>query len=99
MAVYSRAYQVVTAGRVREDEAIAYFGKNEVTTPAGNFQTARVGGSVQQPTITKNQSNEYVGKIRPVTDLASTQAEIVAANQGNAIAEAYNTGSNNSNKV
>jgi hypothetical protein len=92
---YSTAYQQVIAGRVREDEQIKYFGKNEVTTPAGNFQVSRVGGSVQQPVVTKNQQNEYVGKQRPVTNLAATQAQIVAANAGNAIAETYNTGSNN----
>lgn len=96
---YSKAYQQVIAGRVREDEQIAYFGKNEITTPVGSFVTARIGGSIQQPKIDKNQQNEFVGKIRPVTDPAATQAEIVAANGGNAIAEAYNTGSNNSNKV
>ena len=95
MGTYSKAYQQVTAGRVREDEAIAYFGKNEVTTPAGNFSVARTGGSVMQPVITKNQANEFVGKIRPVTNLAATQAQIVAANNGNAIAEGYNAGSNN----
>ena len=95
---YSRAYQQVTAGRVREDEAIAYFGKNEVTTPVGNFSTTRVGGSVAQPVITKNQSNEFVGKQRPVTNLAATQAQIVSGNRGNAVAEAYAAGSNNSAK-
>ena len=37
MAVYSKAYQTVTAGRVREDEAIAFFGQNKVAGPARVF--------------------------------------------------------------
>jgi hypothetical protein len=86
MGVYSKSYQTVTAGRVREDEAIAYFGKNEVSTPVGNFSTNRTGGAVAQPKITKDQANELVGKQRSTT--ASK----------NYIATAYDAGSNNSAK-
>ena len=44
MSVYSKAYQTVVAGRVREDEGIAYFGMNEITTPAGGFVMTRADG-------------------------------------------------------
>ena len=53
---YSRAYQEVTAGRVREDEAIGFFGDNKVATPARvtNFKTV---GSTKQPTIKVDHLN------------------------------------------
>jgi len=95
----STAYQQVIAGRVREDEQIGYFRENKITTPAGNFSTNRVGGSVAQPVVTQEpMRTENAGKIRPVTNLSATQAEIVAGNGGNAIAETYLPGSNNSAK-
>jgi len=80
---YSKSYQTVIAGRVREDET-SFFGLNKVATPVGTFITNRVSGNGQIPQITKNENmkTEYAGKIRP-TD-------------GGSIAEAMLSGSNNS---
>jgi hypothetical protein len=50
MGVYSTAYQDVTAGRVREDEGIAFYGKNRVATPPNTFEISNTGDS-KQPTI------------------------------------------------
>jgi len=47
---YSTAYQTVTAGRVREDEAIAFLGLNKFACASGvRRQTAL--GNLTQPTI------------------------------------------------
>jgi len=82
---YSKAYQTVVAGRVREDEAIAYFGDNRFTTPAGNFDMVRTGGSTAQPVITKNWLGiEYVGK--------NTNRDVP-------LLEAYDAGSNQVGKA
>jgi hypothetical protein len=95
---YSKAYQTVTAGRVREDEAIQYFGKNRYTTPVGNFST-QPGGANTQPKITADHLNtEVAGKVRPVAAPAAA-SKVVRANNGNAIASAYNVGSNNTVKA
>jgi hypothetical protein len=60
---YSKAYQEVTAGRVREEEALGYLKDNKVTTLAGNFTTNRTGGSTQLPKITMDAlRSENVGK-------------------------------------
>ncbi len=83
MATYSKAYQTVTAGRVREDE-VTFFKDNKSAFPTGTFTTSRVGGSVQQPVITKEYLKmEEAGKIRSTNPY---------------IAEAYIAGSNNSIK-
>jgi len=89
-----KAYQTVIAGRVREDELLAFYGGNFSAFATGRFSAHRTGGHLKQPVITKNYSNEYVGKQRPVA-AGATEAQIVAANGGNAIAEAYDAGSNN----
>ena len=47
---YSRAYQTVTAGRVREDEAIAFYGKNRIATPVDTFSIVAQGSS-KQPSL------------------------------------------------
>jgi hypothetical protein len=65
---YSKAYQTVTAGRVREDEAIGFFGDNKVATPARvtNFQTA---SSRKQPVIdTDHLNHEGRGKTGTTSD-------------------------------
>jgi hypothetical protein len=50
---YSKAYQEVIAGRVREDEQIAFYGKNKVATPARVTSFNNLGGR-KQPTVVKN---------------------------------------------
>ena len=65
---YSKAYQEVTAGRVRENEAIGFFGDNKVALPprVTNFVTA---GSRKQPVIdTDHLQHEGVGKTGTVSD-------------------------------
>ena len=46
---YSKAYQTVVAGRVREDE-MPFFKDNKVATPARVFTLAPTGGK-KQPTL------------------------------------------------
>jgi hypothetical protein len=60
--VYSKAYQTVWAGRVREDEAIGFYGHNEVALPPR--VTVFVNLSAQkQPTVSKDFLNtDRVGK-------------------------------------
>ena len=65
---YSKAYQEVTAGRVREDEAIAFFGDNKVATPARvtSFNTVQ---SRKQPVIdTDHLQHAGVGKTGTTSD-------------------------------
>ena len=57
---YSKSYQTVTAGRVREDEAIAFYGKNKIATPARVTNFTSMGGQ-KQPTVVE-EANEFVGK-------------------------------------
>lgn len=62
------AYQQVIAGRVREDEQIAFFGDNKVTTPARVSQITSQGGR-KQPTIVIDYLNyDGVGKAGTTTD-------------------------------
>jgi hypothetical protein len=71
MAAYSKAYQTVTAGRVREDEAIAFFGKNKVATPARvtNFNNL---SAQKQPTLAKDHlAHEGIGKAGTTADNAA----------------------------
>jgi len=77
-----KAYQTVIAGRVREDELLAFYGGNYSAFAPGIFNANRTGGSVVQPVLYKEHlKTEYVGKIRSST--------------GDAIVEAYDQGSNN----
>ena len=65
---YSKAYQTVVAGRVREDEAIAFFGDNKVATPARvtGFKTIQ---SRKQPVIdTDHLAHTGVGKPGTTSD-------------------------------
>ena len=60
--MYSKAYQQVIAGRVRENEQLSFFGKNKIGTPAGVFQIDSKGGQTQ-PTIKINiLGSSSVGK-------------------------------------
>ena len=51
--VYSKAYQQVWAGRVREDEAIGFFGHNSVALPP-KVTTFVNMISGKEPTVTKD---------------------------------------------
>lgn len=65
---YSKAYQTVTDGKVREDEAIGFFGDNKVATPARVTSFNSVGGK-KQPTIeTDHLQHTGVGKAGTVSD-------------------------------
>ena len=68
---YSRAYQEVIAGRVREDEQVGFFGKNEVATPVRVTSFNSVGGQ-QQPTVVE-EANEFVGKNVDLGGVTSTK--------------------------
>ena len=87
MAAYSKAYQTVIAGRVREDEGIAFYGKNKIAVP-GHVVTFANQSAQKQPKITTDAlQNQDVGKIRPAADLTATS---IAQNKS-----AYATGSIN----
>jgi hypothetical protein len=47
---YSKSYQQVVAGRVREDEAIGFFRYNKVAAPGRVFANYEIGGK-KQPTV------------------------------------------------
>ena len=70
-STYSRAYQTVTAGRVREDEAITFFGKNKIATPARITSFNSIGGQTQ-PKIVEDP-NEFVGKNVDLGGVTSTK--------------------------
>jgi len=58
---YSKAYQTVVAGRVREDE-LGFFKYNKLAVPSGSRYQAPIGGQ-KQPTIQKDYLDiEFVGK-------------------------------------
>jgi len=66
---YQNAYQEVIAGRVREDEQIAFFGKNRVATPVKTVTFASTGGK-KQPTLEKNYlQHPGVGKPGTTSDV------------------------------
>jgi hypothetical protein len=71
MSGYSKAYQEVIAGRVREDEQIAFYGDNKVALPARVTNFVSMGGATQ-PVIAEF-ANEFVGKNVDMTDLHSTK--------------------------
>ena len=73
MGTYSRAYQTVTAGRVREDEAITFLGKNKIATPARVTSFNSLGGQTASPTITEEKQNEFVGKSVDLGTVRSTK--------------------------
>ena len=66
---YSKAYQTVTAGRVREDEAIAFYGDNKIATPVKTTNFQNQGGK-KQPTLEKEYlQHEGVGKPGTTSDV------------------------------
>ena len=68
---YSKAYQEVVAGRVREDEQIAFYGDNKIATPVRTTNFQNQGGK-QQPTLEKDHlQHEGVGKPGTSADNAS----------------------------
>jgi len=69
---YSKAYQTVEAGRVREDEAIGFFGENKVALPA-RVTSFTPTGAKKQPTLEKNNLNH------PGIGKAGTSSEEIGA--------------------
>ena len=59
----SNSYQQVIAGRVREDEQVAFFGQNKLAVPSGVKQVTQVGvaGAVT-PLVKDYLKNTAVGK-------------------------------------
>ena len=65
---YSKAYQTVTAGRVREDEAIGFFGNNAVAGPARVSVITNLSAT-KQPTVTTDAlQHTGVGKSGTTSD-------------------------------
>lgn len=52
--MYSTAYQTVWAQRVREDEALPFFGKNKMVTPGRGVTALTAMGGKKQPTTQKD---------------------------------------------
>lgn len=78
---YSKAYQTVIAGRVREDE-VDFYGKNKVATPAGVYTTKSRGGVTKSPTFKKEYlKTEFVGKERS-TYIADTDVSYYNSYKG-----------------
>ena len=65
---YSKAYQTVTAGRVREDEAIGFFGNNAVAGPARVTVTTNTSARKQPVVDVDHLAHEGVGKTGTVSD-------------------------------
>jgi len=84
---YSRKYQEVVAGRVREDEG-TFGSMNKVATPAGTFTAFRVSGNADKeaPLAEDHLNTTQAGKARTVV------------NGENPVVTNYNAGSNNSAK-
>ena len=59
---YSRAYQTVVAGRVRDEEAIDIFRKNQVVTPARIASLNPVAGKKQVTVTSLALEDTQVGK-------------------------------------
>jgi len=74
---YSRAYQTVIAGRVREDEAISFYGKNKIALPPRVTNFVSMGGQ-KQPTLFVDPANEFVGKSVDLGGVTSTKRNIGA---------------------
>ena len=72
MSTYSKAYQEVVAGRVREDEQIGFYGENKVALPTRTTAFTPVGAK-KQPTLEKDNLNH------PGIGKAGTESEEIAA--------------------
>jgi len=68
---YSKAYQEVIAGRVREDEQVAFYGKNKISAGSRVTNFVSIGGQ-KQPTVVE-EANEFVGKSVDLGDETSTK--------------------------
>lgn len=77
---YSRSYQQVTAGRVREDED-SFNKNNYVATPARVFSANSVGGKKQPTVDVEHMHDEEMGKRRTVVG-GKTKAQRSAYNPG-----------------
>lgn len=69
---YSKAYQTVEAGRVREDEAIGFYGDNKVALPTRVTSFTPVGAK-KQPTLEKDYLHH------PGVGKAGTESEEIGA--------------------
>lgn len=65
---YSKAYQTVEAGRVRENESIGFFKDNKIATPARVTNFTSVGGKTQPTVETDHLQHTGVGKAGTVSD-------------------------------
>jgi len=68
---YSTAYQTVTAGRVREEEAIGFLGDNKVALPPRVTSFNNVGGKKQPTVETDHLAHTGVGKTGTTSDNTS----------------------------
>ena len=68
MSTYSKAYQLSPSGR--EDEAIAFYGKNKIS--CGRVTSFTSMGGQKQPTIVEEE-NEFVGKNVALGGVTSTK--------------------------
>jgi len=75
MSTYSKAYQEVVAGCVREDEAIGFFGNNEVALPSRVTSFHPIAGKTQPTLETDHLNHPGVGKA------GTTSEEISAYNE------------------
>lgn len=62
MPVDTKAYQTVIAGRVREDEQIAFFGQNKVALPTRVTNFNALGGSKFEALTEDFLASDSVGK-------------------------------------
>lgn len=58
---YSKAYQTVTAGRVREDE-LGFFKLNQSVSPARTYGSYPVGGKKEPTVFADYQNDNFIGK-------------------------------------
>ena len=67
-----KAYQTVIAGRVREDEAIGFFGDNKIAVPGRTFVSVPTGGKTQPTIELIPLFHENVGKVGDRSDALIT---------------------------
>lgn len=65
---YSKAYQTVVAGVIREDESLAFFKDNEIATPARVTSFNNVGGKVEPTLVTAHLDHVGIGKTGTTSD-------------------------------
>ena len=74
MATYSKSYQTVEAGRVREDET-SFYGLNKVATPARVTTFKNLGGKKQPTLEVDHLQHTGVGKTGTTSDNISANNE------------------------